>query len=134
MKNQSINTSSDQDRVLTTKEILKTSTEFRTLPLGSPPSPPIRMADLGRLERSGVQEHQNQAVTANKKCLTDGKNCLWVYGDDNGLVAGITKHGTNDPENILNAIADEFYVAIVSKHEPRRLVTQPKGIFVGTRV
>jgi len=58
------------------------STDFR-------PLTPIRMADLfdGRLKDVGVREHHSKEATANQKCLTDGRNFLWIYGDEKGLVS-----------------------------------------------
>jgi hypothetical protein len=57
--------------------------------------------------------------TANRRCLTDGRNFLWVYGNEKGLVSMITRYGENSPECILQAIVDEFHVDIVSEHEPQ---------------
>jgi hypothetical protein len=89
------------------------STDFR--PLG-----PIRMADLfdGRLENVGVHQHHCEETTSNKKCLTDGRNFLWVYCNEEGLASTFTRYGLNAPRRILGAIADEFDVDIVSEYEP----------------
>ena len=90
------------------------STDFR-------PLIPIRMADLfdGRLEGLGVHEHHRKAATPNSKCLSDSRNFLWVYGNEEGLLDSFFRYGMNAPQHILHAIADEFCVDIVSDHEPQ---------------
>jgi hypothetical protein len=66
----------------------------------------------------GVHKHHSEDATANGKCLTDGRNFLWVYGDEKGLVSGFSRYGMNAPQRILQAIGDEFGVDIVSEYEP----------------
>ena len=63
------------------------STHFR-------PLIPIRMADLfdGRLESLGVHEHHSKEATPNSKCLSDGRNFLWVYGNEEGLVDSFSRY------------------------------------------
>ena len=40
----------------------------------------------GRLEEFGVREHvKPEATTEKSRLLTDGRNYLWVYIDDEGL-------------------------------------------------
>jgi len=75
------------------------STHFR-------PLTPIRMADLfdGRLKDVGVHEHHSKETTANQKCLTDGRNFLWIDGDEKGLVSLLSRYGMNAPQRILQAI------------------------------
>ena len=42
----------------------------------------------GRLEEFGVREHVNpETTTETSRLLTDGRNYLWVYIDDEGFVA-----------------------------------------------
>ena len=84
------------------------------------PLTPIRMTDLfdGRLEKAGVHEHHSKEVTADQKCLTDGRRFLWVYGNDEGLVSTFTTYGGNATERILATICDEFDVDLVSEHDP----------------
>ncbi len=37
----------------------------------------------GRLERFGIQEAIKEGSTSdNSRCLTDGNNFLWIYGDE----------------------------------------------------
>jgi len=92
------------------------STHFR-------PLTPIRMADLfdGRLKDVGVHEHHSKETTANQKCLTDGRNFLWIDGDEKGLVSFLSIYGMNAAQRILQAICDEFDVDIVSEYEPQFL-------------
>lgn len=81
----------------------------------------IEAADMfdGRLEIFGVREHRNENTTETSRMLTDGRNYLWVYVTDGGLVSGFTRFAPNGaPGKILRAIADAFDVAIVSEHEP----------------
>jgi hypothetical protein len=82
----------------------------------------IRITDLidGRLEKFGVREHVHPEETNDQqKCLTDGRNCLWVYGEPDGLVSVMTRYAGNAPGKILGAIAEAFETKIVSKHDPR---------------
>jgi hypothetical protein len=91
------------------------STDFR-------PLTPIRMADLfdGRLKDVGVHEHHSKEAMADEKCLTDGRNFLWVYGDEKGLVSTFARYRPNGaPQHILRAISDAFDVDIVSEYEPQ---------------
>ena len=92
------------------------STHFR-------PLTPIRMADLfdGRLKDVGVHEHHSKETTANQKCLTDGRNFLWIDGDEKGLVSFLSIYGMNAAQRILQAICDEYDVDIVSEYEPQFL-------------
>jgi hypothetical protein len=89
------------------------STDFR-------PLTPIRMEDLfdGRLDDVGVYEHHSKDATSNRKCLTDGRNFLWVHCDEEGLVTTFTRYGWTAPRRILQAIGDEFDVDIVFDQEP----------------
>ena len=57
--------------------------------------------------------------TKTSRCLTDGRNYLWVYINDDGFVAGLTRYAGNSPGKILDAIADTFDTDIVSEHEPQ---------------
>ena len=70
----------------------------------------IRAGDLfdGRLEKFGVREHITTDSTETSKCLTDGRNYLWVFVNDAGFVANINRYGGNAPSKILNAIAEVF--------------------------
>ena len=75
----------------------------------------------GRLEEYGVREHINSRATTNEsRCLTDGRNYLWVSIGDDGFVGAITRYGMGGaPGKILSAVAAAFDTDIVSEHEPR---------------
>ena len=75
----------------------------------------------GRLEVFGVREHVNPDETTKKsKCLTDGRNYLWVYIGDDDLVECITSYFPGGaPGKILSAIAEACDVDIVSEYEPQ---------------
>jgi hypothetical protein len=80
------------------------------------------MAELfdGRLENVGVREQHCEEATADEKCLTDGRNFLWVHCDDEGLVSELVSYFPNgSPHRILRAICDEFDVYIVDEHQPQ---------------
>jgi hypothetical protein len=87
----------------------------------------IRMMDLfdGRLEKYGVREHQTERTAPTRRCLTDGENFLWVYGDDSdeNEPASFTEYapGPNNALTILDAIIAEFDVEIggVDDIDPR---------------
>jgi hypothetical protein len=74
----------------------------------------------GRLNKLGVYEHIEQTEsTERRRCLTDGRNYVWVYIDTEGIVKTITRYGANAPGNILGAISETFDVDIVSEYEPQ---------------
>jgi hypothetical protein len=85
----------------------------------------VHACDLfdGRLlEKFNVREHVVPNETTKKsRCLTDGRNSLWVYIDDDGIVSVIARYGGNAPGKILNAIAEAFDTDIVSEYEPQYL-------------
>src|SRR6516225_7859895 len=63
------------------------STDFRLLQR-------VRACDLfdGRLEEFNVREHFNPTqTTKQKRCLTDGRNYLWVFMDDDDFVSSLTR-------------------------------------------
>ncbi len=88
------------------------STDYR-------PLTPIYFTDLfdGRLESAGVHEPPTEDRSSRERCLTDGRNFLWVFCDDKGL-ASFTRRGWNAPDRILRVIAEKFDVDIVSEYEP----------------
>jgi hypothetical protein len=79
------------------------------------------MSDLfdGRLEKVGVYEHQNDESTSTNRCLTDGRNFLWVHCNEEGFASTFTRYGGNAPQRVLRAVSDEFEVDIVSEYEPQ---------------
>lgn len=83
------------------------------------PSNKIRARDLfdGRLEKFGVREHVTADKTEGWKCLTDGRNYLEVYIDDDGFVSNLRRAGLNTPDKILEAIERAFDTDIFSEYE-----------------
>jgi hypothetical protein len=83
----------------------------------------INACDLfdGRLEKFGVREDISVDKTSEKaRCITDGRNYLWVWINDAGVVSGFTRYGlANMPGKILKAIAEVFETDIFSEHEPQ---------------
>jgi hypothetical protein len=81
----------------------------------------IHARDLfdGRLEKFGVRERSTADTTETSKCLTDGRNCLWISINDAGFVTNISRHRANAPSKILNAIAEAFDADIFSEYEPQ---------------
>ncbi len=74
----------------------------------------------GRLERFGVREHIKDDETDDlRRCLTDGRNFLWVYRKQDGSLAALTRFGANAPGKILRAVAETFDADIVSEYEPQ---------------
>jgi hypothetical protein len=74
----------------------------------------------GRLEAFGIREHvEPDETTERRRCLTDGRNYLWVYIDDNGFVSRLVRYAGNAPGKILNSVAEAFETDIVSEHEPQ---------------
>jgi hypothetical protein len=90
------------------------STNYRTLEK-------IDAADVldGRLETFGVRQQFTDDTTATVKCLTDGRNYLWMYVDEEGFVTLLTRYGRNAPSKILRVIATTFDTDIVSEYEPQ---------------
>ena len=66
-----------------------------------------------------VREQLNERTTEAAKCLTDGRNCVWLYIDDDGFVSSLSRYGANAPSKILGAIATIFETKIFSEYEPQ---------------
>ncbi len=93
----------------------------------------ISFADLfdGRLERYGVREHISEDSTEKRRCLTDGRNYLWVFAADDRTLEILKRYGGrgaamsdfpgggNAPGQILGAIAEAFDTDIFSEYEPQ---------------
>lgn len=81
--------------------------------------PPRDLFD-GCLEQFGVREHiVPKQTTKNSRCLTDGRNFIWLSVSDDGHIVQLQIYGANAPGKILNAIADTFDIDIVSEYEPQ---------------
>ena len=68
-----------------------------------------------RLEASGLREH----MTANRRCLTDGQNYLWVYMTHDGTVSGFAPAGPDAPRTMLNSISQLFNIHIFTDRDPQ---------------
>jgi hypothetical protein len=81
----------------------------------------VLFADLfdGRLDRFGVREHVSEDTSSKRRCLIDGRNCVWAYASDDGTLGCITRYGGNAPGKILRAIAEIFETDIFSEYEPQ---------------
>jgi hypothetical protein len=83
----------------------------------------VRACDLfdGRLAEFNVREHVHPTqTTKTQRCLTDGRNYLWVYIDDDGFVSSLTRWMPNgDPTEILDAIAVTLDTGIASEYQPQ---------------
>jgi len=93
------------------------STSYGTMPVQK-----IRAADLldRRLEELGVREQPSEDTTDKKKCLTDGRNYLWIYVDDDGFVNRLVRYASNgSPYEILRVIEQAFDTEIFSEHQPQ---------------
>jgi hypothetical protein len=82
----------------------------------------VRACELfdGRLEAFGIREHVNDETTERRRCLTDGRNYVWVCMDESGdWVEVLTRYAGNASGKILNAVAEAFETDIVSEYEPQ---------------
>jgi hypothetical protein len=75
----------------------------------------------GRLEKFGVRDHVKPDETTEKsRLLSDGRNYLWVYIDDDGFVGSFTRYAPNGaPGKILTAVANVFDTDIFSEYQPQ---------------
>jgi hypothetical protein len=101
----------------------RTSAQLKELVMstGFAPSNKIHARDLfdGRLAKFSVREQFTADTTETSRCLTDGRNCLWISINDAGFVENITRYGANAPSKILKAIAQTFDTDIFSEYEPQ---------------
>jgi hypothetical protein len=82
----------------------------------------IRATQLfdGRLEAYNVFEHFKPEMTiTTRRYLTDGFNYLWVFIGEDGFLNSFHRFGGNNPNVILNAVAEEFDTYIASELEPQ---------------
>jgi|ERR1700683_3662757 len=81
----------------------------------------VRAYDLfdGRLEEAGVREAVTDDTTPTSRCLTDGRNYLWVNITEDGYISNLRRYGGNAPSKILSALAQAFDTDIVSEYEPQ---------------
>jgi hypothetical protein len=73
----------------------------------------------GQLERFGVREAASEGTGEGSRCLTDGRNFLWVYATSQGLAEFTRCHPNGTPGPILATIEEAFGIEIVSEHDAR---------------
>ncbi len=81
----------------------------------------IRFCDIfdGRLTKFGVHEDRGRSVSDGVGCLTDGRNYVWAYSDDNGFLSVLTVYAGNASAGILVALSEAFGTKIYSENEPQ---------------
>ena len=85
------------------------------------PVKPIMASELfdGRLEEYNVRETARGDATDTMRLLSDGRNSVWVYINNDGRITDIVGHGANDPTNILGAVSTTCDTHIASEYEPQ---------------
>ena len=74
----------------------------------------------GRLEELGIREHAAVDSNERSRCLTDGRNYLWVYIDERGNISDLVRYAPNGaPGKIMNAIGQVFETYIASEYEAK---------------
>jgi hypothetical protein len=74
----------------------------------------------GRLEELGIREHAAVGSNERSRCLTDGRNYLWVYIDERGNISDLVRYAPNGaPGKIMNAIGQVFETYIASEYEAK---------------
>ena len=73
----------------------------------------------GRLATFGIQEHVSSDTSQRSRCLTDGRNYVWVYLSEDGFVGCFSRYGANAPGKILAAISEAFETDVFSEYEPQ---------------
>ena len=73
----------------------------------------------GRLDTFGIREDVSSDTSERRRCLTDGRNYLWVYLTEDGFVGCLSRYGANAPGKILAAINEAFETDVFSEYEPQ---------------
>jgi hypothetical protein len=74
----------------------------------------------GRLEELGIREHAAVGSNERSRCLTDGRNYLWVYIDERGNISDLVRYAPNGaPGKIMNAIGQVSETYIASEYEAK---------------
>lgn len=73
----------------------------------------------GRLAKFGIREHAASDTVERYRCLTDGRNYLWIYLSEDGFVGSLSRYGANAPGKIIGAICEAFETDVFSEHEPQ---------------
>lgn len=75
----------------------------------------------GRLEKFGIREDSTQKDSCDsKRCLTDGRNFLWVCSDQEGKLNYLIRYfSCGAPQKILCAICETFETDAFNEYEPQ---------------
>jgi len=74
----------------------------------------------GCLNKFGVREEITDETTESDRLLTDGRNYVCVYVNDDGFIDAFVRYARNGaPTKVLNAVAAAFDTDIVSEYEPQ---------------
>ena len=74
----------------------------------------------GRPEELGIREHAAVGSNERSRCLTDGRNYLWVYIDERGNISDLVRYAPNGaPGKIMNAIGQVSETYIASEYEAK---------------
>jgi hypothetical protein len=73
----------------------------------------------GRLKKFGIREAATRDNNPLIRCLDDGRNCLWVYLSQDGIVESLVAYGMSVPVEILAAISMTFGTEIYTEHDPQ---------------
>jgi len=74
---------------------------------------------FGRLKKFGIREARTRANDGRSRCLTDGRQCLWVHLSEDGIVETLVAYGTYQPIEMLDAICETFGTEIYTEHDPQ---------------
>jgi len=67
-----------------------------------------------------MREHAAVGSNERSRCLTDGRNYLWVYIDERGNISDLVRYAPNGaPGKIMNAIGQVFETYIASEYEAK---------------
>ena len=72
-----------------------------------------------RLKKFGIREARTRDNDERKRCLTDGRHCLWVYLSEDGFIEALVAYGMNQPVEILDAICETFGTEVYTEHDPQ---------------
>jgi hypothetical protein len=74
----------------------------------------------GRLEALGIREQITADSNEKNRCLTDGRNYMWIEINDEGTVTDLARYFPGGaPGKILRAVAQVFDTDIVSEYQPQ---------------
>jgi hypothetical protein len=74
----------------------------------------------GRLEAFGIRERVTADSNEERRCLTDGRNCVWVEINEEGRVTHLVRYFPGGaPRKILDAVAQAFDTDIFSEYQPQ---------------